>query len=183
MNLIKSIIDIVESKMDYFLAFKKIADLKGEFNDGVNKKQMGQFKTEKWLQAEIAATLFNNYEKDIKIIPEFTKKKWDLYIEWKKSKKILIELKCFPTSAQNPNGDFKPIKKDIEKLAMYESNIHHKLYILILPFEGKYKDKIEKNLKSEIKTLQWKLKQKILESVEQSKQGVTFLWISISPKK
>jgi hypothetical protein len=66
------IFELVQDKIDHLLLFQETAALKKLYG------QKEQYKTEKWLQAEIIYKLHKKYGEAFRIIPELSSKKWDL---------------------------------------------------------------------------------------------------------
>lgn len=173
LNLRNEIIETLKRKKEYFLVFKNIAKFKGKFT-----QQIAQFKTEKWVQAELAFSLFKNYE----VIPEYYSRKWDLKLILRNTKSsFLLHLKCYSASAQQAKRDFVSIQSDRDEMLIDFENESQKLFCIILSKDNSNKklsytnqmtDKITCGFEKEKFNL---IKEEIL--FADSDEGIIIFWI------
>ena len=119
-------------------AFGEIAQHRPVFRH----KSLPQFKTEKWLQAELCFLLHQRYFVGSEIPCEdgYT---CDLVIRPSQevNNPVYIALKCYSASAQSPTGDAKSLIKDIT-WACADANAN-RIALVVLPLEnGDYTKKL-----------------------------------------
>ncbi|HNP24567.1 MAG TPA: hypothetical protein PKM63_05885 [Panacibacter sp.] len=178
----KEIYKIVEDRIDYFMVFQDIAKCKKNIY-----KQLEQYKTEKWLQAEIIYFLQKKYSNKYNVIPEYSSKKfdthnpWDIFIELiadNPENGIFLEMKCLVASKQG--GDVDNVIIDINKLGATYINYknYEKNYLVILPLiSDRYAQRILSKVDIEIKKYPMSVFRK--EIKYNKERGITFIWINV----
>lgn len=137
------VIRLIKAKRANFRSFRQAANYRGRRRKATNlAKHLRQFKTEKWLQAELVHYFWS---KKVPVIPEYSNEKWDLCIEMPNGKgKFLLALKCLADSGQRALGDFygggsapaekvKGVAKDLNAIAKYQPG--QAALVLILPLD------------------------------------------------
>lgn len=127
LNVRSEIINLVKARRAYLRSFRRAANDREAHN---NKKHLRQFKTEKWLQAQL---VHHFRSKRIYVIPEYSTEKWDLCIPNGESD-FLLMLKCLADSGQHPSSDFRGVRKDLK--AIGNSNSRQVALVLILPLDA-----------------------------------------------
>jgi len=125
------VVRLVEARRCHFCSFRRAANYR-EGRGTRKKKHLRQFKTEKWLQAELVHHFSSN---GIDVIPEYPDRKWDLCIEKPNGEgNFLLAIKCLADSDQSAKGDFDGVSgvgKDIEAVSKHPSS--QAALVLILP--------------------------------------------------
>ena len=108
-ELIRAARDTVQGKLGYFTHFGEIANAGHE----VFGRKLRQYKTEKWLQAEIAVNLRERHY-DVGTEVPCGGCRCDIAISCRMGEeKAYLALKCFTWSGQSPHGDGKGLIEDI----------------------------------------------------------------------
>lgn|GEM_PF-3304319 len=122
------IVRLIEARLRHFCSFRRAAEHKGNHS---NKKHLRQFKTEKWLQAEL---VHHFWFKQIPVTPEYSEEKWDLCIERPNGQgDFLLAIKCLADSGQCASSDFRGVQKDLEAVGKLHST--QGALLLILPLD------------------------------------------------
>ncbi len=174
------VLHLLNEKIGYFRSFRNAANLRGQLESGGDRQQR-QFKTEKWLQAEL---VHHFWAKDIQAVPEYSKAKWDLYIQWPDVVDgFRLALKCFADSAQNADFDYVGVAKDLSAIAALPSG--QAFFALALPLVTESGDK--QRYKYFIKMLQRIEKHPMRKHLDiqsfqipflaEANEGITLVWI------
>lgn len=141
------LLQLLKDRINHFQAFRDVANLRGQRIADQHRHQR-QYKTEKWLQAEL---VHHFWTKGIKVIPEYSKAKWDLYVRQPNSTvDFRIALKCFADSAQRARSDYfggsaertdntRGVIKDLKAILDLPDGAAS--FALILPFATEIEDK------------------------------------------
>ena len=93
------VIQLTKARRDNFYSFRQAANYREGQGTHSHKKRLRQFKTEKWLQAEL---IHHFWSKQIPVIPEYSEEKWDLCIEKPDGEgNFLLAIKCLADSDQS----------------------------------------------------------------------------------
>jgi len=126
MNTIEAQIQILlGERLSCFKIFADVAKKRGK-----EEGQLAQFKTEKWLQAEL---LLGLWRRGYSVIPEYGADRWDLAVQTRGGKVVKIALKCLSDSAQSAKRDFQGIRTDVIKVLDSCSSANEAFLVLILP--------------------------------------------------
>ena len=126
------VIQLTNAKRAHFSSFRRAADHRECRGTHSRKKYLRQFKTEKWLQAELT---HHFWSKQIPVTPEYSEEKWDLCIERPNSEgNFLLAIKCLADSDQYAGSDFRGVRKDIEAVGKHRSR--QAALVLILPLDA-----------------------------------------------
>ncbi|MBN2313385.1 MAG: hypothetical protein JXM79_05610 [Sedimentisphaerales bacterium] len=174
LNLRSEIIQLIKAKLEHFHSFRQAADFRGG-----QVKHYRQFKTEKWLQAELVHYFWS---KQIYVITEYSDEKWDLCIEKPNDEgNFLLAIKCLADSDQSAKGDFDGVRKDMEAIGKYQSMQAALLLVLPLDTNDKKRTDYTKNMLERIE--QYDLyeslimkKDKIL-FASNGNEGIWVVWI------
>jgi len=172
------VLELLREKLGHFKTFAQVAKHKGEQSKG----QAPQFKTEKWLQAELVVRL---WARGMNAIPEYTKKeKWDIYVpvSVQLSVPYFLALKCLSDSDQNPNGDYTSVEKDLISLVDFDPNRGKVSMVLILPLSEsekrkKYREGMLENIKNYARVKELEIQPHKLTFALDSHEGIELMWI------
>lgn len=174
------VLHLLKGNIGHFRSFRNAANLRGPLTpDG--HRQLRQFKTEKWLQAELVHYL---WAKDIEASPEYSKEKWDLCVHWPAvTGGFRLALKCFADSAQNARSDYDGVAKDLNAIAALPRG--QAFFVLVLPLTTESEDKQRYKYSMEmLHCLQKHPMRKLLDIqrfpipfVAESDEGITLVWV------
>jgi hypothetical protein len=171
------VLDLIKNKLDHFRSFRNAATLRGG-------EQERQFKTEKWLQAELIHYFLS---KNIRAIPEYSQQRWDICVDG-----TLLALKCFADSAQTAHADYvggvrrdsgkyAGVKKDLDAIA--ETPIGQAAFALILPLDPndkkreKYRNEMLECVDKHPKRKNMSVEKIAFHFPENAPDGIVVVWI------
>lgn len=176
------VVRLIETKRCHFCSFRKIANHRGTQVTRSKTKPKRQFKTEKWLQAELVHYFWS---KGVSVIPEYAKKEWDLCIERPNGQgNFLLAIKCLADSDQSAKGDFDVdggVRKDMEDVGKLHST--QGALLLILPLDEKdqkrkkYTQKMLKYIEQHLACKTLTMKKDPIPFVLNGDEGVLIVWI------
>ncbi len=137
------VIQLINARRAHFHSFRKASNHREDRGTDSGTKHLRQFKTEKWLQAELT---HHFWSKQVSATPEYSKEKWDLCIEKPNGEgNFLLAIKCLADSGQHARGDFYGgsaqsanqvggVSKDLEAVGKHQSG--QAALVLILPLDA-----------------------------------------------
>jgi len=170
------IYELLSQKIGYFKVFAQVTELKKQ------NQQTAQFKTEKWLQAEL---LIHLWSRGVRAIPEYGPTRWDIFVPPSPLNKTahFLALDGLSDSGQSASKDYEGVKEDIDSVLGHKAIKVKASVVLVLPLaplssrRGKYRSAMLGFIHGHSHTQILSVNEQKILFESGSQEGIAFVWI------